>query len=55
MKDKAIETNSFGLVELSDQNEALPSGDIKENTSRDEQEMAYYGKAQQLKARFLYC
>lgn len=35
--------HSLGVVEL-------PNVDSKENTNRDQQEMAYFGKAQQLKA-----
>jgi len=48
MDDKTVEMNSFGVVELSDQNEGL-SPEAKDSSNRDEQEMAYYGKQQQLK------
>lgn len=47
MDDKA--ENSLGVVELSEQNGSTPSSDDKGNTNRDEEEMAYYGKRQQLK------
>jgi phosphopentomutase len=43
MEDKGIEMNSLGVVEL-------PGDESKETTNRDQQEMAYFGKAQQLKA-----
>ena len=46
MDDKALD--SLGVVEISDQNET-PNSDGKGNTSRDDAEMAYYGKRQQLK------
>ncbi len=50
---EAVDTNFFGVVERSDPKETPPSNDSKEDTSRDQQEMAYYGKEQQLKACFL--
>jgi hypothetical protein len=43
MEDKPIEMQSLAVVEL-------PSVNSKENTNRDQQEMSYFGKAQQLKA-----
>jgi hypothetical protein len=46
MEVKSIEMHSLGVVEL-------PGVDSKENTNRDQQEMAYFGKAQELKARSL--
>jgi hypothetical protein len=49
MDDKA--PDSLGVVELSDQNGRIPTSDGKGNTSRDDAEMAYYGKTQQLKVQ----
>lgn len=49
MDDKALD--SLGVVELSDQNGGIPTSDGKGNTSRDDAEMAYYGKRQQLKVQ----
>lgn len=52
MDDKNLEMNSLGVVELpSRSNEEAPSNESKGNTNRDDQEMAYYGKRQQLKVR----
>jgi len=45
MDDKALE---YGDLEVSDQNEGTTTSEGKGNTSRDDTEMAYYGKPQQL-------
>jgi hypothetical protein len=50
MDDKNLELNTMAVAELS--NEGLPAGaGSKEDGNRDDQEMAYYGKQQQLKVR----
>src|SRR5271170_3437124 len=49
MDDKTLDDS--GVVELSNQNGGTPPEDDKGNTSRDDAEMAYYGKRQQLKVR----
>ncbi len=50
MEDKTTESNAYGVVEFPEKQEgsSSPSGEITEN--RDDVEMAYYGKKQQLKA-----
>jgi hypothetical protein len=53
MEDKTSEVKPFGVMAPADRIEEIPSGEIKKNTNRDQQEMAYFGKAQQLKARYL--
>jgi hypothetical protein len=53
MEDKTSEAKHFGVIAPTDHIEEIPSGEIKENTNRDQQEMAYFGKAQQLKAGYL--
>lgn len=46
-----MELKSSGTVDISEpQNNTLGSED-KGNTTRDDQEMAYYGKSQQLKVK----
>jgi hypothetical protein len=50
MDDKNLELNTMAVAELS--SEGLPAGaGSKEDGNRDDQEMAYYGKQQQLKVR----
>jgi hypothetical protein len=50
MDDKNLELNAVAVAELS--SEGLPAGvGSKEDGNRDDQEMAYYGKQQQLKVR----
>jgi hypothetical protein len=50
MDDKNLELNTLAVAELS--SEGLPAGGAsKEDGNRDDQEMAYYGKQQQLKVR----
>lgn len=45
--DKDVEMTGYGVVEL---NGDVASGEVKDG-NRDDQEMAYYGKKQQLKVR----
>jgi hypothetical protein len=47
--DKTMELKSLGAVEVSEPHDTTVSSESKGNTSRDDQEMAYYGKRQQLK------
>ena len=49
MDDKNVELNTPGVAELSDNAESPPENKTAGN--RDETDMAYFGKAQQLKAR----
>jgi hypothetical protein len=49
MDSKIVELESVGAVEVAELTGNLPSNESKGNTSRDDQEMAFYGKRQQLK------
>jgi hypothetical protein len=49
MDNKIVELESVGAVEVAELTGNLPSNESKGNTSRDDQEMAFYGKRQQLK------
>jgi len=51
MDDKTMELGSLGAVEVSPHNGPANS-EGKGNTTRDDEEMAYYGKRQQLKRNF---
>ncbi len=54
MDDKNIEMQSYGVQDDSDrsgQNEGVVHRGRRGGTARDEQEMAYFGKEQQLKVR----
>jgi hypothetical protein len=51
MDEKNIELNSFAVAELSDQNEGRNCIGSKDAVNRDDREMAYFGRQQQLKAR----
>ncbi len=52
MDDKVLD--SVGNMELADQaGGAIPTSDAGRNMTRDEGEMAFYGKKQQLKVRLL--
>jgi choline transport protein len=56
MESKTLEADSFGVMTFADPVEELPSVGVAEYTNRDQQEMAYFGKTQQLKAGSLqYC
>jgi choline transport protein len=56
MESKILEAASFGVTTFADPVEELPSAGTAEHTNRDQQEMAYFGKTQQLKAGSLqYC
>jgi hypothetical protein len=46
MEDKNVE---MGAIARSASSDDIPHAQSKGNTSRDDQEMAYYGKRQQLK------
>lgn len=53
MDDKnAHQLKSFGVVEPSDQGEVAVGEQLEDTGNRDDQEMAYYGKQQQLKRNF---
>lgn len=47
------QADSFGVVACTEDRKELPNGELKETTNRDLQEMAYFGKAQQLKVCFV--
>lgn len=44
-----MELESVGAVEVAELGGSLPNNESKGNTSRDDEEMAFYGKSQQLK------
>jgi hypothetical protein len=48
MENKTLEADSFGVIALTDPSDELPR-EVKQGTNRDQQDMAYFGRAQQLK------
>lgn len=54
MDDKHVQMNTYGVAEESDRSQqhgSIERRGKKGGTARDEQEMAYFGKDQQLKVK----